>query len=160
MEKFFVIKAIESKDTEENHCKTVNFLAKNFDKYFVKHSVSSTHLLNKLQMMVFYNIQPPQASIINNHDPVFENSEYELNFKSNLNEDIYIDKNNFSSSNFSDRSEKNSDKKLKLKIVENKENYKRYYENPFESRLKKKPDIIPNQNMKIEIIKSNKKNKK
>ena len=37
-------------------------------------------------MIVFYNLHPPQASILVNHDPVFELSEYNLVYKEIKNE--------------------------------------------------------------------------
>ena len=150
LEKFFVIKTIENKgaDFEDNLTKIISFLSKNFDKYLVQYSTYSTHLLLKLQMIVFYNLQPPQASISLNHDPVFESSEYDLVYKEIKNENYnYNPINDMVSVSYASNPSNN--------IVNNdEENYIRFFENPFMSRLKK-PDIVPNQNLKIEIVKSN-----
>ena len=103
LEKFYVIKTIENKEADfndNNLSKIMNFLSKNFDKYLVQYSTFSTNLLPKLQMMVFYDLQPPQASIANNHDPIFDCTEYDMIYKDIKNENnninLLIDINNLS----------------------------------------------------------------
>jgi hypothetical protein len=149
LEKFFVLKSIENKEADfgNNHTKIINFLSKNFDKYLAQYSTSSTNLLIKLQMMVFYNLQPPQASIINNHYPVFNTPEYEMVYKDNRNNATYSlsekDLNNLDYSN-----------SKQIKELSQNDKYKRFYDNPFLSGLKTRPDIVPNQNLKIDIVMS------
>ena len=99
--------------------------------------------------MAFYNLQPPQASIIDNHFPVFEESIYDLKIRD---ERTFLNNTNCKENLMNSYGSNNE--------IESKENnyqtdsYKRFYENPFESRLRRKPDIIPNQNMFIDVVKS------
>lgn len=149
LEKFFVLKTIENKETDfnNNHTKIINHLSKHFDKYLIQYSTSSTNLLQKLQMMIFYNLQPPQASIIYNHFPVFDNSEYELVYKDNRNHiTCSLNENDLNNLNYSKTKENKEASQI--------EKYKRFYDNPFLSGLKKRPDIVPNQNLKLELVKS------
>lgn len=143
LEKFFVLKVLENKeaDVDDNHTKIMNHLSRNFDRYIVQHSINSTHLLKKLQMMMFYNLSPPQASIWKNHDPVLEKPEYEIYYNT--------------INNCRDQSDKREQYKDDSDGIKDKtSNYMRFYENPFECRLKKKPDIFPNQNLRIDVVKS------
>lgn len=50
----------------------IKFACRNFDRYFIEYTNFGIDVLIRIQMYFFYNMQPPQAKIINQYQPILE----------------------------------------------------------------------------------------
>lgn len=115
---------------DKSDIEMTKFLSKNLDKVFTKYTNCGVETLNKLQMIQFYYLQPPQAKLLSDYRPIFENSnQFELVVK-------------------------NENKIINEETVHNIGSNLNRYKNPFESRLNQACDIIPGKNVKCEFVKS------
>lgn len=138
IEKFFIKKAKEieginriiNQNDSNSEFEYVKYICRNLDKMFEKYTNYGSDMLNKLQLIQFFHIQPVQAKIMSDYQPVLENFE-----KFDL---VRVD----------DRSNRED-------IIQNfkVDNYS--FKNPFLSRLNTGGDIHPKKHTKTEFIKSN-----
>lgn len=132
LEKFFCLKVVENEEYtgEKSEYEILKYVCKNLDKLFHKYSNYGGEILIKLQMMQFYNLQPPQAKILSFYQPVLQTQQYEMvrvqENKTLTNEVAY---------SYSD-------------------NERDLFKNPFMSRLHQASDLFPGKNAKTEFIKS------
>ena len=128
-EKFFyvTVKSQENyfKEEKPTYYDILKYMCKNFDKLFEKYTNYGSNILIKLQMIQFYNLQPPQAKIFSEFFPLLDNSQYEIKrINDNIVPQFFIDDNN-------------------------KQN------NPFTNKLNQGCDIIPNKRNELIFVESN-----
>jgi len=52
----------------------IKYACRNFDRLFVENTNFGIDVLIRIQMYFFYNMQPPQAKIINQYQPIIDKS--------------------------------------------------------------------------------------
>ena len=129
LEKFFLITVKNQenilKEEMPTHYDILKYMCKNFDKLFEKYSNYGTNILIKLQMIQFYNLQPPQAKILPDFYPLVENSQYEI--------------------------KRTNDKIVPQFFID--DDVKNY--NPFTNKLNQGCDLIPNKKTDLTFVESN-----
>jgi hypothetical protein len=107
-----------------SHHDIIKYICKNLDRLFDKYTNYGCKVLIKLQIIQFYKLQPPQATILSPYFPIYNSKK----------EDIK--------------------RKPKYDVPKCVEDIDSKYNNPFNSRLNKGCDIFPRRKSELEFVES------